>query len=129
MDREIEKMIEDYARQSCGSKESCHECVGRRSDVYFRSKEQCAYYISAKGHYISVWNGDGFKPKVKENEDVKSVLSDLLKMAKGDIELYKNEINKRGCHNIERYLGVISGYESMVNYILNVAESWNVKVE
>ena len=122
MDREIEKMIEDYARQSCGSKESCHECVGRRSDVYFRSKEQCAYYIS-------VWNGDGFKPKVKENEEVKSVLSDLLKMAKGDIESYKKEMNKRDCHNIERCLGVISGYESMVNYILKVAESWNVKVE
>lgn len=44
MDAEVEKL----AHESCGSKESCSECVARNSNIYFTNKESCRHFVYAK---------------------------------------------------------------------------------
>ena len=43
-----EMLATEMARDLCGQSVKCKTCVGRKSDMYFRSKLDCRYYIYAK---------------------------------------------------------------------------------
>ena len=42
-----EKAIEEMARIMCNAKETCNECVGRNSNIYFRDISDCKCYYGA----------------------------------------------------------------------------------
>ena len=44
----IEIFATDMARDICGQTVKCKTCIGRKSDMFFRSKLDCRYYIYAK---------------------------------------------------------------------------------
>lgn len=38
----------DMARDICGEKDDCKTCVGKKGDIYFKSKLDCKYYRFAE---------------------------------------------------------------------------------
>ena len=79
-DAEIEKLAHDC----CGSKETCSECVGRNSNVYFTSKESCRHFVYAK---LKVEETKKMTAKERVEQELKELnekREKLLNFLKGD---------------------------------------------